>query len=599
MSRMQLKIMGALALLVALVVGATGVLAERGLRERALDSIRTSLERQTRLVVQLVETTAFDEANSKALQAIADRSAASSGARVTFIAPAGRVLADSEVPESGVAALSNHADRPEIIAAVARGVGISIRHSATLKRKLFYYAVYVRGDESNRGIAADVTQAKGIVRLALNLDQIDAASAQLRRELIIAGLLGLLGALGLSAVLSAFSLRPIRELREVVSDVASGQLDRRLRWDTRDERGDIAASINQMSLQMRNTMEDALRGKAQLEAVLASMVEGVLVIDRDRKLILINPRGREMLSVWTDYEGRAVPEVIRSAEVDAAIQDAASRNEVVVREIEIYAEKTRMLLMHASRFPDTEPRSGTVVVFHDVTELRRVDDVRRDFIANASHELRTPLTSIGGFADTLAQGDLSPEDQAKYLDVIVRNVKRMSDLVDDLLILSRIESGSSQLELGEVDVARIAETVILDFEPRFEEAELTVKLEVKGKAICVADRGALEQILTNLVGNAARYSNPGSRVDITIEPKGAMLEVVVADTGIGIPEDDLERIFERFYRVDAARSRVLGSTGLGLSIVKHLVSAQGGEIHVESRLNIGSKFAFTLPTPRH
>jgi two-component system phosphate regulon sensor histidine kinase PhoR len=595
---MQLKIMGALALLVALVVGATGVLAERGLRERALDSIQTSLERQTRLVVQLVETTPFDEANSLALQAIADRSAASSGARVSFIAPAGRVLADSEVPGSGVAALSNHADRPEIIAAVARGVGISIRHSDTLKRKLFYYAVHVRGDESNRGIAADVTKAKGIVRLALNLDQIDAASAQLRRELIIAGLLGLLGALGLSAVLSAFSLRPIRELREVVSDIASGQLDRRLRWDTRDERGDIAASINHMSRQMRNTMEDALRGKAQLEAVLASMVEGVLVIDRDRKLILINPRGREMLSVWTEYEGRAVPEVIRSAEVDAAIQDAASKNEVVVREVEIYAEKTRMLLMHASRFPDTEPRSGTVVVFHDVTELRRVDDVRRDFIANASHELRTPLTSIGGFADTLAQGDSSPEDQAKYLDVIVRNVKRMSDLVDDLLILSRIESGSSQLELGEVDAARIAETVILDFEPRFDEAELTVKLEVKGKATCVADLGALEQILMNLVGNAARYSNPGSRVDITIEPKGAMLEVVVADTGIGIPEDDLERIFERFYRVDAARSRVLGSTGLGLSIVKHLVNAQGGKIQVTSRLNVGSAFAFTLPLPR-
>jgi two-component system phosphate regulon sensor histidine kinase PhoR len=599
MSRMQLKIMSALALLVALVVGATGVLAERGLRERALDSIQTSLERQTRLVVQLVETTAFDEESARALQAIADRSAESSGARVSFITPAGRVLADSEVPESGVAALSNHADRPEIIAAVARGVGISIRHSDTLKRKLFYYAVSVRGDENNRGIAADVTKAKGIVRLALNLDQIDAASAQLRRELIIAGLLGLLGALGLSAVLSAFSLRPIRELREVVSDVASGQLDRRLRWDTRDERGDIAASINHMSRQMRNTMDDALRGKAQLEAVLASMVEGVLVIDRDRKLILINPRGREMLSVWADYEGRTVPEVIRSAEVDTAIQDAASRNEVVVREVEIYAEKTRMLLMHASRFPDTEPRSGTVVVFHDVTELRRVDDVRRDFIANASHELRTPLTSIGGFADTLVQGDSSPEDQAKYLDVIVRNVKRMSDLVDDLLILSRIESGSSRLELGEVDAARIAETVILDFEPRFKEADITVKLEVKGKTTCVADRGALEQILTNLVGNAARYSNAGSRVDITIESKSAMLEVVVADTGIGIPEDDLERIFERFYRVDAARSRVLGSTGLGLSIVKHLVSAQGGLIHVESRLNMGSKFVFTLPAPRH
>ena len=221
--------------------------------------------------------------------------------------------------------------------------------------------------------------------------------------------------------------------------------------------------------------------------------------------------------------------------------------------------------------------------------------MRRDFIANASHELRTPLTSIGGFAETLARGDAESEDQGKYLDVIVRNVKRMSDLVDDLLTLSRIESGQSELELAPVDARPIAESVIVDFGPRCEEASIKVSLDARGNTTCRADRGALEQTLANLVGNAVRYSNPGARVDILIESKGPVVEFSVSDTGIGIPEEDRERIFERFYRVDAARSRVLGSTGLGLSIVKHLVVAHQGEIHVESELGRGSKFVFTLP----
>lgn len=587
MSKFQLKIVGVLALLIMLVVAVIGVLAERGLRDRATDTIRVNLERQARLVRQMVDPALFASIDAPRLQQIARGSAESSGARVTIVDFSGRVLADSEVPEADVGKLENHSDRPEIIAAIAKGTGSSIRYSDTLRRDLLYVAIPVSSDKA--------AQLTGVVRLALNLGDVDAAAAALRRELLLAGVVGLVAALALSFLLSALSLRPIRELRDVVADIADGKLDRRLRWDTADERVEIASSINQMSRQLRGAMERAIGEKAQLEAVLASMVEGVVVIDCERKLLLINPRGRELLSVWGDYEGRGVPEVIRSPEVDRAIQDAATSDQIVVREVEVHAEKARTLLMHASGFPGSQPRAGTVVVFHDVTELRRVDQVRRDFIANASHELRTPLTSIGGFADTLASGGATPEEEASYLDVIVRNVKRMSDLIDDLLALSRIESGASQLELVQLDASHVAKSVLVDFGPRFAEASIDANLDVRGDGQCIADRGALEQILANLIGNAARYSNAGAQVDVTLETKGAQLEIRVSDTGIGIPEQDLERIFERFYRVDAARSRVLGSTGLGLSIVKHLVGAMNGEIYVESRLGQGSTFVFRLP----
>ena len=337
-----------------------------------------------------------------------------------------------------------------------------------------------------------------------------------------------------------------------------------------------------------------MREKLQLEAVLSSMVEGVIVIDRDGKVLLANPRARELLSAWGELVGRPVPEVIRSPEVDQALRDAASSEGIVVREMEVQTEKKRVLLMHASGFPQQDPRAGTVAVFHDVSELRRVDEVRRDFIANASHELRTPLTSIQGFATALGSSELDREEVSRYLDVIVRNAQRMSNLIDDLLTLSRIESGKSSLDLVEVDVLRVIETVVADFAPRFAEASIEAKVHAGVVPACLADRGALEQILSNLLSNAARYSNLGARVDIDLEQRDGEVEIGVADTGIGIPPEDLERIFERFYRVDAARSRALGSTGLGLSIVKHLTRAMGGEIHVESQAGKGSRFSFSL-----
>ncbi len=586
MSKIQLKIMCVLALLVVVVVGAVGLLAERGIRQRITSQIREHLEHQARLLDQMVADFEFAPERGGELEEIVRLASISADARITLIDKRGRVLADSAVPIDELANLSNHADRPEVIEALKGGFGSSIRRSDTLKRSLLYVAYRV-----------DPTFGReegGIIRLAVHLGQVEAASAGLRRDLMVAGGVGLLFALGLSYLLSLLSLRPIMELRDVVADIAEGKLERRLQWESGDERGEIARSINRLARRLRDSADDALREKSQLEAVLSSMVEGVIVIDAEGRVLLANPRARELLSIWGEFIGRPIPEVVRSPGVDDLIIEASNTEGIVVREIEVDAEKRRVLLMHASGFPETPPRTGTVAVFHDVTELRRVDAVRRDFIANASHELRTPLTSIRGFADTLSTTAVSPEELSKYLDVIVRNAERMSDLIDDLLALSRAESGTTHLELTSVDVKRLVETVVTDFAPRFREQSIDVLVHAADVPMCRADRGAVEQILSNLLSNAARYTNPGGRVDVWLEAEDEFVVMRVEDTGIGIAPSDLERIFERFYRVDAARSRAVGSTGLGLSIVRHLVRALGGEISVESKVGKGTIFQVRL-----
>jgi two-component system phosphate regulon sensor histidine kinase PhoR len=587
MSRIQWKIMGTLTVLILVVVGASGFFAERAQRDRITNEIRLTVEHHARLFALLVEDVGLEPANAARLQALAVRGAEAVDARVTLIDAAGRVVADSEVPFDLIGELANHGDRPEVIEALRDGIGHARRRSDTLKRELLYVALRVPERKVGGG--------DGIVRMAVGLEQIGVAVAELRRELVVAGGLGLVVALGLSYLLSLLTLRPIEELREVVADIAAGKLGRRLGWDSNDERGQIAASINRLARQLRDSIDQAARDKLQLEAVLKGMAEGVIVIDRGDKVQLANPRAQELLSIWGDYEGRPVPEVIRSPEIDQALSEASESDDVVVREVEVHADKRRVLLMHASGFPKANPRSGTVAVFHDVSELRRVDEVRRDFIANASHELRTPLTSIQGFADTLRSSQVGPEQQAQYLEVIVRNAQRMSSLIDDLLTLSRLESGPSRLDRVPVDVRRVVETVVADFGPRYEEAEIELVLHEEPVPICSTDQDAVEQVLSNLLSNAVRYSNAGSRVDVFVREAEGHIEIRVEDTGIGIPAEDLERIFERFYRVDTSRSRALGSTGLGLSIVKHLVRSLGGEIRVESQPGRGSKFAFTLP----
>jgi two-component system phosphate regulon sensor histidine kinase PhoR len=320
----------------------------------------------------------------------------------------------------------------------------------------------------------------------------------------------------------------------------------------------------------------------------------VLVLDRAGRVILANPRLRELFGVWGGVEGRSALEVIRRADVDTALAEALLRPEPVVREIQLGASG-RLLEMHAVRFPAHGALLGTVAVFHDVTEIHRLEGIRRDFVANVSHELRTPLTAIRGFAETLRGSEVPAEQRRQYLEVVLRHADRLTALIEDLLELSRIEGGTRELALEPTDVAALARGVLQDLKPRLDARRLRGEVRAEPSAPARADRRALEQVLLNLLDNAIKYSEPGGRIEVLVAGSHAGVRVDVSDTGIGIPEADRARIFERFYRVEKARSRDLGGTGLGLAIVKHLVQAQGGEVFVTSREGHGSTFSVRLP----
>jgi two-component system phosphate regulon sensor histidine kinase PhoR len=407
--------------------------------------------------------------------------------------------------------------------------------------------------------------------------------------------LGTALALLLSILLTRILVRPLNQIGDFASGLSAGDLDRRLRWRFGGTLGRIAADLDRMADELRRRIDEATAEKEQLQAVLGSMVEGVLVVNAAGRIVLGNPRLREMLGVWGEVAGRAPLEVIRHAGVDDALRAAATTSDVVAREIQLGGGEGRSIRLHAVAFPQSGPRLGTVAVFHDMTELRRLEAVRRDFVANVSHELKTPLTAIRGFAETLLSVDVPLEDARKYLGVILRHAERLGNLIDDLLDLSRIESRKLPMKPIEVEVGRVAAAVIGGMELELRAKSLTVKLVEGGTPPAWADRRAVEQILTNLLDNAAKYSSPGGHIEVQIEAEYDHVRIEVRDDGIGIPKEDLPRIFERFYRVEKARSRDLGGTGLGLAIVKHLVQAMGGEIYVESELGRGSCFSILLP----
>jgi len=395
--------------------------------------------------------------------------------------------------------------------------------------------------------------------------------------------------------LARLMLEPLEGVGDLARRLARGDTDARLLWNLRDERDAFASAVNRMADHLQRELETTRRNVQQLEAVMAEMIEGVLVLDSNERIVLVNAAFRELFDVWGAVQNRPVVEVIRLPAVDELLKRARDSAQPVFDDVEIRGHPSRTVWGRAACFPSAGPRAGTLAVFHDVTEIRRVDRVRRDFVANASHELRTPLTSIQGYVESLASGPMTPEEVATHLPVIQRNAHRMRDLIDDLMDLSRIESEGGAPDPSRVDVAKLAQGLVDDARPRLAHAKLEASVRCRTSPVAWADRKALEQVLENLLTNAIRYSDEGGAITIAVEERAEAVEVSIEDTGIGIPEDLLDRIFERFYRVDASRSRAIGSTGLGLAIVRHLVQAMGGTIRVESQIGVGSRFTFTLP----
>jgi len=411
---------------------------------------------------------------------------------------------------------------------------------------------------------------------------------------LAAELLALVAVSGpLALAVAIRSSRSLERIRASLEAALSGAPRERPLRSERGEIGGLARAVDAAAERLSANAASTLAERERLEAVFDGMVEGVLVLGTDCRVQLANARVREFFDAWGELSGRSALEAIRRAEVADALGRAAESSQTLSLEITLGDE--RVLEMHARRFPEKGEPQGVVAVFHDVSEIRRLEGHRRDFVANVSHELRTPLTAIQGFIETLHEDSLEPERRRQYLDVITRNAERLRALIEDLLELSRIEGRTQPFSPEPVDAAAVAGSLLRDMRPRFEARRLTVS--ASGAApLLLADRRALEQVLQNLLDNAVKYTEPDGRIEVRLAASGDKVRIEVADSGIGIPDAARARVFERFYRVDKARSRDLGGTGLGLSIVKHLVQAMDGDVFLDSREGEGTTVAVVLPT---
>jgi two-component system, OmpR family, phosphate regulon sensor histidine kinase PhoR len=546
--------------------------------------IRDASEPTLRATV-LAGLTAREAAAKDQLHDLAHRLARSGRQRVTFIRPDGVVLGDSDVDRAALDSMENHRDRPEVRGVLGGGdSGASTRWSATVGRRLMYCAMPVEQDGHTVLIA----------RLAVPLTEVDDAISGLRQIFGFGGLVALGAALLLSFGAAHIMSRSLRELTLAAQRMASGDLDVRTHLRGRDEVADLGKALDALAESLSANLSTMRAERDLLGRILESMQEGVLVMDAQRRILLVNPSLREMLALSSEAVGRIAIEVIRNAELQRLLETALTSEGSHSGEIEIVGLKPRRALVHAKAMSG---QPGLLAVFVDVTDVRRLESLRRDFVANVSHELRTPIAAVASAAETLRRSALKdPDASVRFVEMIERNARRLHELVEDVLDLSRIESKEFNPRADAVDVGPIAHQVIGTFRERIEQKRLSVNAAVApGTASAIADHRAVEQVLTNLVENAVKYCPEGSSIVVRVSDEGAKVRIAVEDSGPGIEAKHLPRLFERFYRVDAGRTRDMGGTGLGLSIVKHLVEAMGGMIGVQSVVGRGSTFWFTLP----
>ena len=573
---------------------AAGLYLNRALEAFAADSLETRLAGTGRLLHDQARRLVTRNASAGEVHAFAVRAARPTGSRVTVIAADGRVLGDSEVPVDELARVENHAGRPEVRAALAGRPGRDLRVSETVRAPLLYVALPL--DEGGRTI--------GVLRLALPLAEVTASYATLHQVMLAGGLVALAAALGIGLFVARRVTRPVVEMQAIARQMSEGDFTARAPVRSPDEIGALGRALNAMAAGFRDKIQDLEQEQAKATAVLDAMVEGVIAVDGRDQILVINERARAMFGLGAQRaERKPFLEVIRNADLHEVFRESRAAGEGTVsrRELRLTSPAARRLQVNAVPLRLAHNEVGVVMVLHDVTELRRLEQVRTEFVANVSHELRTPLTAIHGYLETLLGGALEERENARrFLEIVFRHTERLGRLLNDLTDLSNIELGKVALRLEAVRLDEVVESVLAIIRPRADAGGVTVTADVPaGLPLARADRDRLSQILINLADNAVKYTPAGGSVAVQArEVAHGCLEVVVADTGIGIPPADLPRITERFYRVDKARSRELGGTGLGLAIVKHLVLAHGGELRIESEPERGTTVRFTLAAVR-
>ena len=546
-------------------------------RELTLAETELQLVQQARLAAALFVNRGMDapEAEAEYLARLTD-------ARITLIDRDGRVLGDSEVASPALAGLDNHATREEVQAALATGAGVAVRTSRTTGDDSMYAAVRVDG-----GRAA-------VLRIAVPLTRLEAQLALVRRLALVGLGAGLVVALVVTWIASAVISRRVRAIAAIAERYRRGDFSQPARGYGRDEIGKVASALDATARELGRRLTEMARERAHTDAILEGMGEGVVLIDRSGRLVLTNPAVRSMLRLPEPAVGRPYLEVVRDPAIITQLARALAGERAAPVEVQLDGTYRRRLVANVVPVP-AERGGGAVLVLHDVTDIRRADQARRDFVANVSHELRTPLTAVLGYVEALGD-EARTEQQQRFLDIIRRHTLRMERLVRDLLRLARLDAGQEALDRTDCDLEAAVASVVHEMQVQLDARRQRVRVALAGEATHVlADPAKLHDVLRNLVENACNYGPEGGVIDVTSARDGDVITIAVADRGPGIPDAERTRIFERFYRVDRSRARDPGGTGLGLSIVRHLVELHGGRVEARSRDGGGAELVVRLP----
>ncbi|MFH1617031.1 MAG: ATP-binding protein, partial [Candidatus Margulisiibacteriota bacterium] len=532
-------------------------------------------------------------ASHRLLQQKAITSAGLSKSRVTVIAANGSVLADSSTPFEKVKGLENHAARPEVVNAATRGIGRSSRYSNTTEKGMIYAAAALK-DKNNKLL--------GFLRFSVPETYAAEIMSEIRRSVVAAFAVAVVLVFLLSFFFGRAFSAPIVRLSKVADKIARGEFPQTIIRKSRFEIGQLEQSIEKMSQRLSGSFQKLASEQGQLSAIIESMTEGLVAVDAEGKIILANPSAENMFAV-TEPEmiGKTLREGVRNNDISSLIAEAISSRKLVSREISAYLPDERIWLAQADPIKGQKGEIvGAVCVLYDITELRKLEKYRSEFVANVSHELKTPLTAIRGYVETLLGGAIYDEPRNKeFLRKIEKHSINLSSLIDDILAVSSLESKKEVGHFVPVDISGLVGKAIETVTPRAAQKGVALKrARIDEGCVVSGIEDHVYRAILNLADNAVNYTQQGGEVEVSCAKENGVIRVSVKDTGIGIARDQLERIFERFYRVDAARSRDIGGTGLGLSIVKHIMNVHQGSVEVQSEPGKGSVFSLVFPAIR-
>jgi len=562
-------------------------LLDKNLEENSLHDIKNSLINQGLVIENQLTAEQIRQEDITQLEKLVKTLSPLSKSRITVISKDGRVLADSEKSQQEALQMENHAGRPEVQEALSGYIGKEIRYSATLKIDMLYIALPIK----------DAGGVFGVLRLALPLESVRMTLLAIRKAITFSVIFAVLMSFVLGSILSRGIIKPVNRIIHISRQFSKGDFSHRIFQDSQDEIGQLAATLNGMAQDLEDKIKKIEIQNQQLRTILESMIEGIVVVDKLGHIITVNSTIERIFGVSRgECEGKILLEVIRNDGINGIMAEVLKGARPILRETSLVWPMHKIFQVNASPIFEREAVNGCVFVIHDITEIRRLEQVRSDFVANVSHELKTPLTSIKGFVETLIEGALEDKEHSRdFLKVIEEHTNRLDNLVNDLLDLSYLESTQAKLKKDNVYLKKMVDGILSGFASQLKKKGVEADNNLSAGLSVLADKDKIEQVFTNLIDNAIKFNKDGGSLDIDSEDLTDKIKITVEDFGIGIPVKDIPRIFERFYRVDKARSRTLGGTGLGLSIVKHIVELHGGTVGVESTEGLGSTFWFALP----